>query len=32
VVDALGERFHIDVDDLGDRDVVEARVGQVLDA
>jgi arylamine N-acetyltransferase len=32
VLDALDERFHIDVDDLGDRDVVEARVGQVLDA
>jgi arylamine N-acetyltransferase len=32
VLDALDRRFHIDVDDLGDRDVVEARVGQVLDA
>lgn len=32
VVDALRDRFGIDVDDLGDRDVVEARVAQVLDA
>ena len=32
VLDALEARFHIDVADLGDRDVVEARVGQVLDA
>lgn len=32
VLDALDDRFHIDVDDLGDRDVVEARVTQVLDA
>nr|WP_319447507.1 MULTISPECIES: arylamine N-acetyltransferase [unclassified Mycobacterium] len=32
VLDALEGRFHIDVADLGDRDVVEARVGQVLDA
>jgi arylamine N-acetyltransferase len=32
VLDALDACFHIDVADLGDRDVVEARVGQVLDA
>lgn len=31
VVDALRDRFGIDVDDLGDRSVVEARVAQVLD-
>ncbi|MCP9272340.1 arylamine N-acetyltransferase [Mycolicibacterium sp. CAU 1645] len=31
VLDALGERFNIDVDDLGERAVVEARVTQVLD-
>ena len=31
VLDALENRFGIDVDDLGDRDVVEARVTQVLD-
>ena len=31
VLDALGERFNIDVADLGDRAVVEARVSQVLD-
>lgn len=31
VLDALGERFNIDIDDLGDRAVVEARVTQVLD-
>jgi arylamine N-acetyltransferase len=32
VLDVLGERFGIDVDDLGERSVVEARVAQVLDA
>jgi arylamine N-acetyltransferase len=32
VLNALGERFGIDLDDLGDRDVVETRVAQVLDA
>jgi arylamine N-acetyltransferase len=32
VVDALVARFGVDVADLGDRDVVEARVAQVLDA
>jgi arylamine N-acetyltransferase len=32
VLDLLGERFGIDVDDLGERSVVEARVAQVLDA
>jgi arylamine N-acetyltransferase len=31
VVDVLEARFGIDVADLGDRDVVEARVAQVLD-
>lgn len=31
VLDALENMFGIDVDDLGDRDVVEARVTQVLD-
>lgn len=32
VLDVLGERFNIDVADLGDRRVVEARVTQVLDS
>jgi arylamine N-acetyltransferase len=32
VLDQLGERFGIDLDDLGDRSVVEARVKQVLDS
>ncbi|WP_319453208.1 MULTISPECIES: arylamine N-acetyltransferase [unclassified Mycobacterium] len=32
VLEVLGERFGIDVDDLGERSVVEARVAQVLDA
>jgi arylamine N-acetyltransferase len=32
VLDQLGERFGIDLDDLGDRSVVEARVRQVLDS
>jgi arylamine N-acetyltransferase len=31
VLDLLGDRFGIDLDDLGDRSVVEARVMQVLD-
>jgi arylamine N-acetyltransferase len=31
VLDVLGMRFGIDVDDLGERSVVEARVAQVLD-
>ena len=31
VLDQLAERFGIDLDDLGDRSVVEARVKQVLD-
>jgi arylamine N-acetyltransferase len=32
VLDQLGERFGIDLDDLGDLSVVEARVKQVLDS
>jgi arylamine N-acetyltransferase len=32
VLDALDDRFNIDVDDLGARSVVEARIAQVLDA
>jgi arylamine N-acetyltransferase len=32
VLDQLAERFGIDLDDLGDRSVVEARVKQVLDS
>lgn len=32
VLDVLDERFGIDVDDLGDRDVVESRVRRVLDS
>ena len=32
VLDVLAERFAIDLDDLGDRSVVETRVAQVLDA
>jgi arylamine N-acetyltransferase len=32
VLDVLDDRFGIDLADLGDRDVVEARVAQVLDA
>lgn len=32
VLDVLTERFAIDLDDLGDRSVVETRVAQVLDA
>lgn len=32
VLDVLEERFRIDLTDLGDRSVVETRVGQVLDS
>jgi arylamine N-acetyltransferase len=32
VLDALTDRFGIDVDDLGDRADVEARVNEVLDS
>jgi hypothetical protein len=32
VLDVLAERFGIDLDDLGDRSVVEARVTQLLDS
>jgi arylamine N-acetyltransferase len=32
VLDALGERFNVDVDELGDPSVVEARIAAVLDA
>lgn len=32
VVDALGERFGIDVAGIGERSALEARIGQVLDA
>jgi arylamine N-acetyltransferase len=31
VLDVLDERFGVDVDDLGARSVVEARIAQVLD-